>query len=117
MEHTELFSRLNELNELLRRERLAITHLQMDRLRDIQEQKTTLLAAIHPLSHLLDDTCRELAETVQANNRRNGWLLRSGLKLVGRLQTFSRRKLPLTYTAQAQSLQIDEGPKVYARRV
>lgn len=117
MEQTTLRKQLEILNDLLIRERIAITNLQMDQLRNMQQDKTALLLAIGQIEETADAECRELARSVQANNKRNGWLLRSGLKLVARMQTLTRRKLVLTYTAHGRSLNIDGGPKILTRRL
>lgn len=120
MEETSMLLQLQKLNDLLLRERIAISNLQMDRLSELQQDKTALLATISQSSQsgeAADAQCRELAARVKANNLRNGWLLRSGLKLVGRLQALTRRKLAVTYTAHGRALQIEAGPKVFTRRV
>lgn len=123
MEETSTLIQLQKFNDLLLRERIAITTLQMDRLSELQQEKTALLATISQSSQAgeageaADAQCRELAARIKANNLRNGWLLRSGLKLVGRLQALTRRKLAVTYTAHGRALQIEAGPKVFTRRV
>jgi flagellar biosynthesis/type III secretory pathway chaperone len=117
IEHTTLRKELQALNDLLIRERIAITNMQMDLLGEIQQNKTSLLLHIQQLDEPADHECRELAKQVQANNKRNGWLLRSGLKLIARMKTLTQRKLAVTYTAHGRSLNIDTGPKIIARRL
>ncbi len=116
MEQTTLLKELTALNDLLIRERIAITNMQMGLLAEIQHNKTTLLLHIQQLDEPADTECIKLAEIVQANNKRNGWLLRSGLKLVARMKILTQRKLALTYTPHGRSLNIDTGPKIIAQR-
>lgn len=117
MEHHSLHAKLLAFNDLLVSERCAITNLQMDRIKEIQEEKTELLRAIRETTEIPDAECRKLAKKAQSSNRRNGWLLRSGLKLVSQLQNLTRQKLASTYNACGRSLRLDEGPKVFAKRV
>jgi flagellar biosynthesis/type III secretory pathway chaperone len=116
MEHTTLKNELRALNDLLIRERIAITNMQMGLLEEIQQNKTAFLLRIQQLDEPADAECQELAKNVQANNKRNGWLLRSGLKLVARMKILTQRKLALTYTPHGRSLNVDTGPKIIAQR-
>ncbi len=117
MEQYSLHDNLLLFNDLLVSERCAITNLQMWRIQEIQQEKTRLLQAIRETTEMPDAECRKLAGKAQSNNRRNGWLLRSGLKVVGRLQTLTRRRLASTYNNFGRSSSPAEGPKVFTRRV
>ena len=106
---------LQALNELLVRERLAITHLRMDQLGHIQQEKTQLLKALHAGEQAVDDGEKSVIRQITANNERNRVLLESGLKLVKRMQDNTFRRLALTYAAHGRSLQIGAGPRVLNR--
>lgn len=108
---------LQALNELLVRERQAITHLHMDQLGTIQQEKTQLLKALHPEQQAVDAEEQAIIRQITANNERNRVLLESGLKLVKRMQDNTFRRLALTYAAYGRSLQIGAGPRMLNRSV
>ncbi|ADW17996.1 hypothetical protein Despr_1848 [Desulfobulbus propionicus DSM 2032] len=105
------------LNDLLLRERQAITHLRMAQLDEIQQEKTRLLKLLNRIKQPVDQESTELIGRIQANNERNRRLLESGLKLVRRLQDNVFRRLALTYAAHGRSLQIGAGPRLLSRSV
>ncbi len=106
---------LQALNELLVRERQAITHLRMDQLGTIQQEKTQLLKALQPEQKAVDEEEKTIIRHITANNERNRVLLESGLKLVKRMQDNTFRRLALTYAAHGRSLQIGAGPRMLNR--
>ena len=106
---------LHALNDLLVRERLAITHLKMDQLGLLQQEKTHLLKALHAGEQAVDEAEKSMIRQITVNNERNRVLLESGLKLVKRLQDNTFRRLALTYAAHGRSLQIGVGPRVLNR--
>lgn len=106
---------LQALNDLLVRERLAITHLRMDQLGSIQKEKTQLLKALHPQQQAVDEEEQAVIRQITVNNERNRALLESGLKLVKRMQDNTFRHLALTYAAHGRSLQIGVGPRMLNR--
>lgn len=107
---------LQALNDLLVQERLAITHLRMDQLGSIQQEKTQLLKALHPQQQqAVDEEEQAVIRQITINNERNRALLESGLKLVKRLQDNTFRRLALTYAAHGRSLQIGVGPRMLNR--
>ena len=106
---------LQALNDLLVRERQAITHLRMDQLGTIQQQKTQLLKALHPEQQAVDAEEKTIIRQITVNNERNRVLLESGLKLVKRMQDNTFRRLALTYAAHGRSLQIGAGPRMLNR--
>lgn len=108
---------LQALNELLVRERLAITHLHMDQLGHIQHEKTQLLKVLHAGEQAVDEAEKLVIRQITANNERNRVLLESGLKLVKRMQDNTFRRLALTYAAHGRSLQIGAGPRMLNRSV
>jgi hypothetical protein len=107
---------LRLLNELLVRERDAITQLQMHRLAAIQQEKTTILKKIAESEKCAGPECHELAASIQENNRRNRWLLQSGLHMVDKLQQDVHRRLALTYAPHGRALHIDAGPRILNQR-
>lgn len=111
-----LAKHLRMLNELLVRERNAITQLQMHRLATIQREKTTILKKVAESEKCVDQDCLVLAAEIQENNRRNRWLLRSSLDLVDKLQQNLHRRLALTYAPHGRSLQINTGPRIMNQR-
>lgn len=106
---------LHALNDLLVRERLAITHLRMDQLGTIQQEKTQLLKDLHEGQQAVDEAEKSMIRQITVNNERNRVLLESGLKLVKRMQDNTFRRLALTYAAHGRSLQIGAGPRVLNR--
>jgi flagellar biosynthesis/type III secretory pathway chaperone len=106
---------LLELNDVLVRERQAITHLRISQLGEIQQEKTRLLKELQRQEHAVDDEEKSVIRSIQVNNERNRFLLESGLKLVKRLQDNTFRRLALTYAAQGRSLQIGVGPRLLNR--
>ncbi len=115
-QNPELKKYLRILNELLIKERKAITTLEMHRLANIQQEKTTILKKVAESEKCDDQDCLELAVKVQANNQRNRWLLQSGLRLVNTLQQGVYRRLALTYAPHGRSVQIDSGPRIVNQR-
>nr|WP_321467329.1 hypothetical protein [uncultured Desulfobulbus sp.] len=117
MHQSSLKQSLQALNELLIRERQAITHLRMSQLGDIQFKKTQLLKELHHQDYAVDEEEKAVIQAIKTNNERNRVLLESGLKLVKRLQDNTFRRLALTYAARGRSMQIGVGPRVLNRSV
>ncbi len=113
---SELFKHLQMLNDLLVRERNAITHLQMNRLATIQQEKTAILKKVAESGKCSDPECLKLATKVQTNNQHNRWLLESSLQLVDKLQQDVHRRMAITYAPHGRSLHIDTGPRIMNRR-
>lgn len=114
---TPLQKNLQALNELLVRERAAITHLQMHKLDALQQEKTRLLLLLQQVEKPVDQECTSLISVIKKNNERNRLLLQSGLKLVRKLQDNVFRRLALTYAAHGRSLNIGDGPRLFSRSV
>lgn len=108
---------LHTLNDLITRERIAITKLQMTRLSELQDEKTRLLQALHENDDEMTDDCRLFAAQVRQNNRRNAWILRTGLQLISKLQNNVERRLALTYAPGGRKLRIDDAPRILDRRL
>ena len=72
---------LQALHQLLLEEREYAKTLDMRELGRVQEEKQRLLAVLAPL-HDLDDNLKELAKTIRKENRRNAFLLWTGLNVV-----------------------------------
>jgi len=117
MKKSSLLTLLTTLNNLLIRERIAISQLKMEELAELQHHKTKLLEKIHSCKDEIDDNTRELAAKVKAGNRRNAWLLRTGLQLISHRQDNVRRRLALTYAPYGRTLQVDTSPKILDRRL
>lgn len=117
MKQQSLHDNLVAFNDLLVSERWAITNLQMDRIKDIQREKTELLRAIRETTEFPDSECVKLAQKAQSNNRRNGWLLRLGLKMVNQLQKLTRQRLASSYNSSGRSFRLYDGPQVLTKRV
>ncbi|NCC77584.1 MAG: hypothetical protein EOM08_14265 [Clostridia bacterium] len=114
---SSLKTSLQALNNLLVRERQAITQLRMRHLGDLQQEKIRLLQVLHQKQHAVDDEEKSMIRAIQVNNERNRILLESGLKLVKRLQDNTFRRLALTYAARGRSLHIGAGPRLISRSV
>lgn len=112
-----LYDLLQQLNELLIRERLAIIGLKMDLLSQLQTEKTDLLEQIHKNRNEIDDRCRELAARTKAGNRRNAWMLRTSLQLIARRKENVRRQLSLTYSPNGTAFNLDSTPRILTRRL
>ena len=108
---------LQELNDLLIRERQAITHLQMHQLDTIQQEKTRLLNLLQQAEKPVDQENTGLLTKIKTNNERNRLLLQAGLKLIGKLQDNVFRQLALTYAARGRSLNIGVGPRILNRSI
>jgi hypothetical protein len=114
---TTLKENLRDLNDLLVRERQAITHLQMHKLDVIQQEKTRLLILLQQAVQPVDRESTGLINTIKTNNERNRLLLQSGLKLIGKLQDNVFRRLALTYAAHGRSLTMAAGPRLLSRSI
>lgn len=112
-----LFNDLDALNNLLVRERHAITHLEMAQLNAIQQEKTALLMALQQAETPVSVEHTGMIAKIRANNERNRLLLQSGLKLIGKLQDKVFRRLTLTYAAHGRSLNIGAGPRILNRSI
>jgi len=108
---------LQALNDLLVLERKAITHLQIQQLDAIQQEKAQLLKVLQQAEQPVDKEHTGLISTIKANNERNRLLLQSGLKLIGKLQDNVFRRLALTYAAHGRSLNIGAGPRILNRSI
>ena len=114
---TTLKENLQDLNDLLVRERQAITHLHIHKLEAIQQEKTRLLIRLQQAVQPVDQENTGLINIIKANNERNRLLLQSGLKLIGKLQDNVFRRLALTYAAHGRSLTITAGPRLLSRSI
>lgn len=110
-----LAAQLHALNDLLIRERRAISHLRIHQLETIQLEKTALLKLLQQAERPADPKCTDLIGKIMTNNERNRNLLQSGLKLISKLQDNVFRRLALTYAAHGRSLQIGGGPRLLNR--
>jgi len=108
---------LQTLNDLLTRERNAITHLRMEKLNTIQQEKSRLLAQLQYVTVPVDQEHNSLIQKIKINNEHNQLLLQSGLKLISKLKENVRRRLTLTYAARGSSLTIGVGPRIFNRSV
>lgn len=108
---------LRSLNDLLIRERHAITHLRMEQLARIQEEKTELLKRLHQAEPVVDGQEIAIIAAITLNNERNRMLLESGLKIVSRLQDKIFQRSALTYGARVGSLVIGAGPRLLNRSI
>jgi len=115
--NTALNTHLQALDELLVRERRAITHLRMHQLDEIRQEKIRLLTLLGQAEQVVDNESTALIDCIKKNNHRNRMLLESGLKLIGRLQDNVFRRLALTYAAHGRSLAIGAGPRLLNRSV
>lgn len=116
MEQQTLVMKLQQLNELLIEERVAITQLRLEHLKRLQQKKATLLYSISEDESEVDETTQEIAKRIRRNNKRNSWLLRHGLKVVERLRSMNLAKQTLTYNPGGKSLNFDGSPRLLTRR-
>jgi len=117
MKTPSLYNDLKELNELLERERSSIIKQELTGLAQIQQEKAVLLSAIreHDVK-TVDKKCREMVQKVTDNNRRNSWVLKSGLNIIAQFQSINRSRQTLTYNPYGTSCNIDGSPKLLNRR-
>lgn len=116
MEHSTILKNLQSLNDLLIKERVAITKLDMNRLKVLQQEKTALLYLIREDGTELDEECLTITTKIRKSNKRNSWLLRHGLKVVKKLRSINLTKQTLTYNPHGTSLNFDGGPRLLTRR-
>lgn len=90
---------LPALNDMLLRERVAITLLDLEALTKVQEEKGALLAAFQEIRLEGCPSLEPLVSEVQSNNERNQHLLRSSMKLFGRMRERLLSRMAPTYKA------------------
>ncbi|MBM9616670.1 hypothetical protein JWJ90_20610 [Desulfobulbus rhabdoformis] len=117
MKESTLKKSLQAFNDLLVRERQAITHLRMSQLNELQHEKIELMKVLNQQEDAVDEEEKLVIKAIQTNNERNRMLLESGLKLVKRLQDNAFRSLALTYAAKGRTMNIGVGPRVLSRSV
>lgn len=110
----ELRTQLESLNNLLIQERNAIIGLRMQELEEIRQEKIGLITIIHTMDKAVDDSLDALIEDIRKNNDRNRKLLKSGLKMISKMQDNMFRNMALTYAPRGE-LQIGAGSRVLSR--
>ncbi len=114
LDTTTLQSHLQELDDLLVRERHAIIHLRAGQMDAIQQEKIRLLKVLQQAGQVDAASC-DLIKRIKVNNERNRKLLESGLQLIAKLQDNVFRRLALTYAARGRSLTIGAGSRILNR--
>ena len=106
---------LHALNEILQRERAAIINLRMDRLHRIQQDKTRLLLQIRKNAQAPDNEELTLIRKIQTGIRHNDFLLKSGLKLVEKMQGEILSRTAFTYGGDAKTSGTGPVPRMLLR--
>jgi hypothetical protein len=101
MDRKELLSYLEELRDVILRERQAAKELAVDEMLEMTDRKEKLLKKMLPLVDSLEDLSgeeRALAETVHSENLRNAYFFWSALQWVRESVSFISEKMyPASY--------------------
>lgn len=117
MNRTELEHQLNTLLDLLRREREMAKILDMEGLQSIVEAKQELLAGLKPQPEEVEDL-QELLQVIDRENRRNAFLLWTGLNWVRDMMGFfGKAAMPQVYGGAGQSRTLSQGGRLLSGKV
>ncbi|MGI6657735.1 MAG: flagellar protein FlgN [Desulfobulbus sp.] len=98
MERDTVHALLIQLHEAIQTEREQAKSLDMEAMLATVQRKETLLLALGKVEELHPDD-RELARTIQHENRRNAFLFRATLNWIqDTMEFFGRKSTPTTYS-------------------
>ncbi len=108
---------LEQLLELLRQERAAAKALDMPALQQVTAAKEALMALLAPAPEEVEGL-EELLRTIDQENRRNAFLLWTGLNWVREtMGFFGKAAMPQVYGGSGQSRAIEQGGRLLSGRV
>lgn len=117
MNRVELEQRLTSLLELLHREREMAKALDMEGLQSVVAAKEALLADLKPQPEDVEDL-QELLQQIDQENRRNAFLLWTGLNWVRDMMGFfGKASMPQVYGGGGQSRTLTEGGRLLSGKV
>lgn len=117
MAGSDLRAKLESLLELLLEEREKATALDMDGLQKIVRAKETLLATLNPQPEEIKGM-EELLRAIERENRRNAFLLWTGLNWVrGMMGFFGRATMPEIYGGGGKSRSLFHGGRLLSGKV
>ena len=117
MANSDLKAKLETLLELLLEEREKTKALDMPGLQKVVEKKQALLETIHPLPEEADEL-KALVQAVDRENRRNAFLLWTGLNWVRDLMGFfGKAAMPQVYGDSGKSRVLAQGGRLLSGKV
>jgi len=115
--NVELKARLETLLELLREEREKTKALDMAGLQQVVAQKEALLAGLNPQPEEVDGL-QELLQQIDHENRRNAFLLWTGLNMVREMMGFfGKAAMPQVYGGGGQAQTLTQGGRLLSGKV
>lgn len=104
--NTDLRHKLNQLEQLIQRERESARNLKVSELQTIQDEKGLLLAELKTLSGPCTEELKEVATRLQKENRRNAQLLWTMLNFLRQsMCNCSKQLMPMLYGRRGNSIQ------------
>lgn len=117
MANSDLKATLETLLELVLEEREAAKALDMTRLQQAVQAKEALLALLNPQPEEVAGM-EDLLRTIDQENRRNAFLLWTGLNMVRNLMGFfGKAAMPEVYGGGGQSRALTQGGRLLSGRV
>ena len=117
MSATDLRSKLETLLDLLRQERELAMNLDMAGLEKVVQQKEALMATLKPRPEDVEGM-QDLLLKVDQENRRNAFLLWTGLNWVREMMGFfGKAAMPEVYGGSGQSQTLTRGGRLLSGRV
>ena len=114
---SDLKARLETLLELLLEEREKAKVLDMAGLQKVVQAKEALLATLNPQPEQVEGL-EELLQTIDQENRRNAFLLWTGLNWVRDLMGFfGKAEMPQVYGGGGQSQALTQGGRLLSGKV
>lgn len=114
---SDLIADLKTLNELLVKERVAITRQEVHRLIALQQEKGELLEKLSAGKAERESGAAEILRLIRKNIRRNRFLLNSGARLFAGMQEKLIQSLSCCYSHNGSVLATIVDPKILRRSV
>jgi len=117
MADSDLKTKLETLHELLLEEREKVRALDMNGLQKVVQAKEVLMANLHPQQAEIAGL-EDLVRAIDRENRRNAFLLWTGLNWVRELMGFfGRAAMPEIYGGSGQSRALSHGGRLLSGKV
>ena len=102
----DLQHKLNQLEQMIQRERESARDLKVDELQAIQDEKGVLLAELQAHAETCTDELKTVARRLQKENRRNAQLLWTTLGFLRQsMSNCSQQLMPVLYGKQGNRIQ------------